>query len=80
MIYPVCVILMHRVALLLTVDSRAALVAAILYAASPAMLDLFADYYVPAKALASLMMLLAMYGACLIFPAADCRRAPPVLD
>jgi hypothetical protein len=67
---------MHRVALLLTVDSRAALVAAILYAASPAMLDLFADYYVPAKALASLTMLLAMYGACLVFPAPDSSDWP----
>jgi hypothetical protein len=76
LIYPICIILMHRVALRLTVDSRAALVAAILYAASPAMLDLFADYYVPAKALASLMMLLAIYGACLIFPAPDSPGFP----
>src|SRR6266511_1269999 len=80
LIYPICIILMHRVALRLTADSRAALVAAILYAASPAMLDLFANYYVPAKALASLMMLLAMYGASLVFPAPDSRDFPrPIL-
>jgi hypothetical protein len=71
LIYPICVFLMHRVAMRLTMDARTALIAAILYAASPAMLDLFADYYVPGKPLASLMMLLAMYGACLIFPATD---------
>jgi hypothetical protein len=80
LIYPICIILMHRVAMRLTADSRAALIAAILYAASPAMLDLFADYYVPAKALASLMMLLAIYGACLVFPTPDSPGVPrPIL-
>jgi hypothetical protein len=39
LIYPICVGLMHRVTLGLTLDARAALIAAILYAASPAMLD-----------------------------------------
>jgi hypothetical protein len=68
LLYPACIVLMHRVALRLTTDARAALIAAILYAASPAMLDLFANYYVPAKPLASTMMLLAIYGACLVFP------------
>src|SRR5262249_6860301 len=54
LIYPICVVLMHRVTMRLTGDARAALIAAILYAASPAMLDVFANYYVPGKPLANL--------------------------
>jgi hypothetical protein len=80
LIYPICVGLMHRVALRLTLDARAALIAAILYAASPAMLDVFSNYYVPAKPLASLMMLLAIYGACIVFPAPHSSSPPhPIL-
>jgi hypothetical protein len=80
LIYPICLFLMYRVAMRLTLDARTALIAAILYASSPAMLDLFPDYYVPGKALASFMMLLAIYGACLIFPAVDSRSPPrPIL-
>jgi hypothetical protein len=80
LIYPICVGLMHRVTLRLTLDARAASIAAILYAASPAMLDVFANYYVPAKPLVSLMMLLAMYGACIVFPASHSNSLPrPIL-
>src|SRR5262249_3988810 len=76
LIYPICVVLMHRVTMRLTGDARAALIAAILYAASPAMLDVFANYYIPGKPLANLMMLLAIYGACLAFPASESDRRP----
>ena len=68
-LYPLCVFLVQRVVKRLTLDDRAALMAAILYAASPALLDTLVNYYVPAKPLANLMMLLALYGSCLAFPA-----------
>jgi hypothetical protein len=44
------------------------------------MLDVFAHYYVPAKPLANLMILLAIYGACLAFPAPASLSSPrPIL-
>jgi hypothetical protein len=75
-LYPLCVFLVHRVVRRLTLDNRAALFAAILYAASPALLDTLVDYYVPAKPLANLMMLLAIYGSCLMFPARPGNTSP----
>ncbi|MEH2483555.1 hypothetical protein V1282_006912 [Nitrobacteraceae bacterium AZCC 2146] len=69
LLYPLCIVLISKVAFRLTRDRRAALIAAILFASSPAMLDTLTNYYVPGKALANVMLLLAFYGACIIFPA-----------
>jgi len=69
LLYPLCIILMFKVTARLTLDRRSALIAAIIFAVSPAMLDTLNNYYVPAKALANVMMLMAIYGACLMFPA-----------
>jgi hypothetical protein len=66
--YPLAIGLMYRVASKLTADRRAALIAALLYAASPALLDTLVNYYVPAKALSNILMLLSIYGGCLMFP------------
>jgi hypothetical protein len=66
--YPLAVALMYCVAVKLTADRRAALIAALLYAASPALLDTLVNYYVPAKALSNILMLLSIYGGCLMFP------------
>jgi hypothetical protein len=67
--YPLAIALMYRVVVKLTADRRAALIAALLYAASPALLDTLVNYYVPAKALSNILMLLSIYGGCLMFPA-----------
>jgi hypothetical protein len=66
--YPLAIALMYRVAVKLTADRRTALIAALLYAASPALLDTLVNYYVPAKALSNILMLLSIYGGCLMFP------------
>jgi hypothetical protein len=68
-LFPVCIYLVHRVVLSLTTDRRGALIAAIVFAASPAMLDTLTNYYIPGKPLAMLMMLLAVFGSCIVFPA-----------
>jgi hypothetical protein len=69
LLYPVCIVLICKVVIRLTLDRRAALMAGILFASSPAMLDTLTNYYVPGKPLANVMMLLAFYGACVMFPA-----------
>jgi hypothetical protein len=66
--YPLAIALMYRVAIKLSADHRTALIAALLYAASPALLDTLVNYYVPAKALSNILMLLSIYGGCLMFP------------
>jgi hypothetical protein len=66
--YPLAITLMYRVVVKLTADRRAALIAALLYAASPALLDTLVNYYVPAKALLNILMLLSICGGCLVFP------------
>jgi hypothetical protein len=75
-LYPICIFLAHRVVFRLTTDRRAALIAVILFAASPAMLDTLTNYYIPGKPLAMVMMLLAIYGACIVFPAPAALNTP----
>ena len=78
--YPMAILLMYRVAEKLTADRRAALIAALLYAASPALLDTLVNYYVPAKSLSNVLLLLAIYGGCLMFPSPQGTDMPrPVL-
>jgi hypothetical protein len=74
--YPLAITLMYGVGAKLTADCRTALIAALLYAASPAMLDTLVNYYVPAKSLSNILMLLAIYGGCLMFPSAQRSDAP----
>jgi hypothetical protein len=78
--YPVAILLMYRVAEKLTADRRAAMIAALLYAASPALLDTLVNFYVPAKSLSNVLLLLAIYGGCLMFPSSQGADLPrPVL-
>lgn len=76
LLYPLAIVLMHRVVVKLTDDRRAALITALLYAASPAMLDTLVNYYVPAKPLSNILMLLAIYGSCQMFPFSRVGDAP----
>jgi hypothetical protein len=69
LLYPICIALIYKLVMRLTLDRRAALMAGILFASSPAMLDTLTNYYVPGKPLANVMMLMAFYGACMLFPA-----------
>jgi hypothetical protein len=57
----------------LTADRRTALIAALLYAPSPALLDTLVNYYVPGKALLNILMLLSIYGGCLMFPSPQAK-------
>lgn len=74
LLYPLAITFMYGVGAKLTADRRTALIAALLYAASPALLDTLVNYYVPAKALSNILMLLSIYGGCLMFPAPQGNR------
>src|SRR5258708_20933791 len=75
--YPLAIALMYRVAVKLTADRRTALMAALLYAASPALLDTLVNYYVPAKALSNILVLLSIYGGFLMFPSRQGSQPSP---
>jgi hypothetical protein len=74
--YPLCLLLLYRVVRRLTDSPRMAVMSVLLYAASPALLDTLTDYYLPAKPVINLLVLAALYGACLMFP--DRARLPRV--
>jgi len=76
--YPLCLLLLHRVVLRLTDSPRIAVMSVLLYAASPALLDTLTDYYLPAKPVINLLVLAALYGACLMFPGPRSLRQPHV--
>jgi hypothetical protein len=68
LLYPACLWLLFQVTRRLSGQPRIAMFAVLLYATSPALLDTLVNYYVPAKPLVNVMMLLALYGGCLLFP------------
>ena len=67
LLYPLDLLILYLVARRLCGAQRVAIMTVLLYAASPA-LDTLTNYYVPAKPLINLFMLLAIYGGCLMFP------------
>ena len=68
LLYPLDLLILYLVARRLCGAQRVAIMTVLLYAASPALLDTLTNYYVPAKPLINLFMLLAIYGGCLMFP------------
>lgn len=70
-LYPLNLMLLFLVVCRLTGNQRAAAMAVLLYAASPALLDTLTNYYVPAKPLINTFILLGLLGGCLMFPCLD---------
>jgi hypothetical protein len=73
LLYPLCLGLLYKVMKRLSGQRVVAMFAVLLYGASPALLDTLVNYYVPAKALLNVMMLLALYGGSLVFAEGDSK-------
>ena len=76
LIYPAATAALSRAVFLLTGRRSAAVIAGLLYAASPGQLDILVDYYIPAKALLNLFFATALIGAGLSDPHLSLRRLP----
>lgn len=76
LIYPSAVLLFFRAAVYITGSRRTALMTSSLYAVSPAALDTLVNYYIPAKPLASLCMIAALYGAGRMAPHPESGHSP----
>lgn len=67
-LYPLALVLLYRAVFCMTASTRSAFMATALYAVAPSSLDSLVNYYIPAKPLANLMLIGAIYGAARIAP------------
>jgi hypothetical protein len=77
LLYPLTLIVLNRAIRRMSRGPRYAIVATLLYAASPGMLDTLVDYHMPGKALVNFLFAAALFGVALIVPAE--REVRPVL-
>ncbi len=75
-IYPLALALLYWAVHLLSGRRTAAVIACLLYAASPGHLDILVDYYMPAKPLVDLFFVAALAGVGLSEPHPTLGRAP----
>jgi hypothetical protein len=78
LLYPLTLLIFGAAVRRIGQSWRAGMVAVVLLASAPAMLDFFVNYYIPAKPLALFFFVLALYGGSLFVANAD-SKAKPIL-
>lgn len=74
LLYPITLSIFYAAILRISAGSRYAIMATLLYAASPGMLDTLIDYYLPGKALMNFWFSAGLYGAAMFAPAERMQR------
>jgi hypothetical protein len=77
LLYPLALVVLFGALRRLCGGSRYAVIATLLYAASPGMLDTLLDYHLPGKALVNFWFASSLYGVSLLEPAGRTRRSVP---
>jgi len=77
LLYPLTLVVLYRAIRRMSRRPRYAIMATLLYAASPGMLDTLVDYHMPGKALVNLWFAVALFGVALLVPAE--RQGRPVV-
>ena len=77
LLYPLTLVVLNKAVCRMTKGSRYGIIATLLYAASPGMLDTLVDYYLPGKALVNFWFAGSLYGVSMLVPAEHEKR--PVL-
>src|SRR5208282_1253112 len=76
LVYPAALAALYGAVYFLSGRRTAAVIACLLYAASPAELDILVDYYIPAKPFLNLFFITGLLGVALSDPHPALRRAP----
>jgi len=76
LVYPAALVALYWAVYLLCGRRTSAVIASLLYAASPGHLDILVDYYIPAKPLVNLFFIAALVGVGLCEPHASLNRPP----